>query len=141
MAQVVPYRVRPGDPSGMKHPWLIVYLDDDPIPEWFIVDSGSSHSFIPTHVASRIGLAFDQGQGQEGRAIGRFQYVRARDPVKGRTEFGEAFVLDRPAVSTYLPFGLLGRSDFFDAFVITFDQRNLRMEIERQRGVLGFRPN
>lgn len=141
MSQVVSYRVRPGDPPGSeKQPWLVIYLADDPIPEWAIVDSGSTHSLTPPHLAARIGLAYDRTQTESGRGIRPFRYIRASGSVKARTEFGQTFVLDRPVISEYPGFALLGRHDFFENFVLTFDQRRMRMEIARQPERLGFRP-
>jgi hypothetical protein len=140
--QIVPYRVRPGDPPGSrKQPWLILYLADDPIPEWFIVDSGSTDSLIPPHLADRLGLPYDREAVKAvGRGIQPFSYVHATTNVRAKTEFGEVFALDRPIVSQYPGFALLGRCDFFLTFVVAFDQRNLQFQIARQPEEMGFRP-
>jgi len=138
LGQIVPYRIRPGDPTNSeKQPWLVIYLANDPIPEWAIVDSGSTHSLLPPHVADRIGLAYDKTP-KSGRGISPFVYTLAVGTLNAKTEFGQAFVMDKIIVSTYPGFALLGRRDFFETFFVAFDHRNRQFEIDRQPPRMGF---
>jgi hypothetical protein len=116
----------------------MIYLASDPIPEWAIVDSGSTHSLLPPHVADRVGLTYDRSQQAPGGGIRPFIYNLASGTLSAKTEFGEAFVLDKIVVSTYPGFALLGRHDFFEAFFVAFDHRNRQFQIDRQPPRMGF---
>ncbi len=79
---------------------------------------------------------------QEGVAVGRtkFTYRQSKGRIWVQTEVGP-FYLDRPAVVDGMNFIILGRADFFRSFVVTFDQRNQRMDLAALGQEIGFRPN
>ena len=136
----VPYRLRPGDPPGTdKKPWLILWVGTLHLPEWAMIDSGSTHSLLPPHIATQLGLQFDPAFPLTGRGVtGGFRYSASADTVDVMSEVG-AITLDHPVVSPYPGFTLLGQRDFFAGWQVTFNQRAGFVYLEKLSEPLGFR--
>jgi hypothetical protein len=100
------------------------------VPLLAIVDSGADKSAVPLRLASSIGLTYDPNDPRTGwSAGGPYTYFEALNRIGVRTEAG-LFMLDRPSLNPVLPFALFGRLDFFAAYKVTFDQREMAMLIE-----------
>ena len=126
----VPYRVRPGE--DVPRPWLRVWflVDGRKIEVPAIVDSGADGSVVPLDLASAVGLTYDPAKPLEAQgAGGAYRQFRAANRLAIESEVGP-ISLDRPSLNPYLKVMLLGRSDFFLAYRVRFDQRAMVMEIE-----------
>ena len=117
---------------GEPRPWIRLWLKlgDQEIPVPGIVDSGADRSSVPLRLAPSLGFAYEASDPKTGGGVGGpYTYFEATNKVAVRSEVG-VFFLDRPNLNPVLPFLLLGRSDFFAAFRITFDQRQMKMLID-----------
>lgn len=104
-----------------------------------MMDSGSTHTLVPPHVAVQLGLTFDPTFPLTGRGVGSsFRFSSTTGSVDVMSEVG-VITLDQPVVSPYPGFTLLGQRDFFAAFQVTFSARGRFVYLEKQPEPLGFR--
>jgi hypothetical protein len=102
------------------------------MPLYGLVDSGSDESSFPLRLGVALGFTYDgtkeplTGDG----AGGSFEYFPATNGIEFQSEIG-AVRIDRPSLLRGGPNEIgLGRQDFFAAFTVKFDERNLLMELE-----------
>lgn len=101
--------------------------------EYALVDSGADGSCLPLDVARRLGVRYDPARKRVATgAGGAYEEYEAEGDVTLDTELGPVR-LTRPSLNPHLPFALLGRRDFFAAVRVCFDQRRLRMTVDRAR--------
>jgi predicted aspartyl protease len=92
-------------------------------PLFMYVDSGADISLIPRQVGESLGLDFDKSKIQEVKGIGEravpvvISYVRLKI---GKKEFDSKIAV---SLIEEVPL-ILGRTDVFDEFLVTFDQKN-----------------
>ena len=136
----VPYRIRPGDPPGsQRKPWLVLYVGRFMMPEWAMIDSGTSHSVLPPHVADELGVKYDPAFPNTGRGAAKgFRYSETTVSVPIVTELGMTITLVQPVVSDYPGFTLLGQDDFFMGFVVTLDAESGAMDLSQKKEKMGF---
>lgn len=125
----IPYRLLPGDPT--PKPLLRVTLPGrPPVIVAALVDSGADRSAIPLGLARAVGIPYDPAKPIQSRgAGGTFDQFEATAEVLLESEIGP-IRLDRPTLNDHIPFILLGRDDFFRAYVVRFDQRAMTMEFQ-----------
>ena len=87
------------------------------------IDSGADISLIPRQLGDVLGLSFSKGQVSSIRGIGKGTIsviISNVDAIIGtrtlKTRIAWALTEDVPLI--------LGRLDIFDAFKVTFDQKN-----------------
>lgn len=129
---LVKYRVIPGDRS--VRPWLFLLVDSAgqvlPIPA--LVDSGSDRSSLPVKLGRALGFSYaDTEPPQQGQGAGWiFEFWETTDSLAVQTEVGP-LTLSQPLLTRGgIDHVLLGRSDFFNAFRVCFDERSDAMDIE-----------
>lgn len=67
-------------------------------------------------------------------AGGVYEQFEATNSVTAQSEVGD-IVLDHPSLNAHLPLVLLGRSDFFMQYRVTFDQRSMCMRVESHTAI------
>jgi len=91
-----------------------------------LIDSGASISTFQGDLAEPLGLALDQGekiylQGIGGRILG---YVHTIQLQIGTEQIYCKLVFSNELISSV---NLLGRVDFFENFLVSFDERNRKV--------------
>lgn len=124
---LIPYRFRGADRA--RAPWLLLYVGGQLVPHYALVDSGAEYSLIPRDIARHIGVEFDETKALKGGAAGGaiFRFFMGTNQLAVQTEVG-GLTFDRPLVADSDHF-ILGRHDFFARYIVTFDEREQRMEI------------
>jgi len=94
-----------------------------------LVDSGASFSVFRAEVLEHLGLRLEQGarlslEGVGGRILGYRHRLLAQ---VGTTKFFSTIVFSKELT---VSFTLLGRDNFFEHFLVTFDER--RQEVRLQ---------
>jgi hypothetical protein len=87
-----------------------------------LVDSGANQSVLPLDLAKHLGIPLDATKRRQGLGPGgSYDVFEATNVVVARIAGIEVKL---SPVLTSSPFVLLGRSDFFSAFVVTIDERD-----------------
>jgi predicted aspartyl protease len=93
-----------------------------------LVDSGASFSVFNDQVANALGIDLRSGERVKlhglGRAVG---YAHSVQMVLGKFRFGARVVFSGELTVSV---NILGRSDFFQPFLITFDEQARKVRLE-----------
>jgi len=116
---------------GQSYPIVPVTLShkDREIRTEALVDSGASLSTFHGDLASALGLTLEAGeriylQGIGGRALGYIHRVQLKIGV---ISFPCRIVFSNELITSV---NLLGRADFFERFLVSFDERNQRLTLK-----------
>jgi hypothetical protein len=102
-----------------------------------LIDSGADSTTFSAEWAALLGISLEDHcepvralAAVEGGDEGKFFYYAYTDGLTVEVA-GEELFLPVVLFCKGLPFAVLGRRDFFDRYLVTFDQRNLRFFLER----------
>lgn len=124
----IQYRRR-GGPAAPQKPWIELYIGGQKIAHYGLVDSGADRSLVPKDLAKRIGIQYDENAeiSASGAGGATFNCYLAQNQLAIWTEAGP-FTFDQPLVADQDYF-ILGRADFFKAYVVQIFEREGRMEL------------
>jgi len=95
-----------------------------------LVDSGASLSIFRPEIANYLAIPVKKGQGLYFQGIkGRILGYLHRVPVRVNQERFDCNVAFSPELK--VSFNLLGRNNFFLPFLITFNERNKKVIVEK----------
>jgi hypothetical protein len=114
----------------MPQPILIVWRDPGTrFPA--LVDSGSDATCLSLQIALMLGVQFDPNVVEDGvGAGGMHSLFRATEDFTLQSACGPIH-LTKPSINPALPFILLGRTDFFAQYQVTFNHRDSWFQVDR----------
>ena len=107
---------------------LKIFKDEKFLPTIALIDSGATISIFRPDIAKYFGLEIETGEeiflgGVGGRIKG---YIHKLKINTGGKQFLLPIVFSQ---EYHVSFNLLGRDTFFENFLITFDERNLKLKL------------
>ena len=119
-----------GEKDGKRYPFIdITFIDrKNPLTVKALVDSGASFSVFRPEIAEFLEVPIERGnalylEGIGGRILG---YLHTLSVSVGRKHFQCKIVFSR---ELRVSLNLLGRDNFFQQFLITFDERNKKVSL------------
>lgn len=95
-----------------------------------LLDSGASLSIFRSEIANYLAIPIKKGKGLYFQGIkGRIRGYLHRVPVRLNSESFDCKIAFSPELK--VSFNLLGRDNFFLPFLITFNERNKKVIIEK----------
>lgn len=96
----------------------------------FLVDSGADYCYLPASIGEALGINIESGEKRESKGITGKSFTAYFHTINCKIGGWDHKIEMGFSYNLGVPFGILGRNNFFDLFKVCIDNKNEEVELK-----------